>query len=163
METFPPKNKYLQKNKESCNIADFMVDSKLKQLKINRENPDLSKGDEIKSDIKVVGSNQRLLRFGSVVLPSSAKTPRPPSTPKSSTFCHKVTHNRLRGDGEACEELGVENEQIDYCCVERLPGDGCFSECAEDDVDSLSDGYYEDELEESIDDINDETCSEGIL
>ncbi|CAB4038914.1 Hypothetical predicted protein, partial [Paramuricea clavata] len=162
METFTARNKKSkQDNKESYSKTDSMVDSKLKQLKISREKTDLNKTDEVQPDAKVISSvgNQRLLKFGSVTLSSSAKTPKPPEVPRSTTFCRKGTASRLGGDGEACEE-GV--EEIDYCCIERLPGDGCFSECTEDDDDgNLSDGYYEDDLlEEGIDDINDESCSE---
>ena len=165
METFTARNKKSkQDNKESYSKTDSMVDSKLKQLKISREKTDLNKTDEVQPDAKVISSvgNQRLLKFGSVTLSSSAKTPKPPEVPRSTTFCRKGTASRLGGDGEACEE-GV--EEIDYCCIERLPGDGCFSECTEDNDDgNLSDGYYEDDLlEEGIDDINDESCSEGIL
>ena len=162
METFTSSNKKSkQDNKEICHKTDSMVDSKLKQLKINHE--DSNKSDEVKADIKVGVGNQRLLKFGFVSIPSSAKTPKPPEVPRSTTFCRKGTASRLGGDGEACEE---EIEDIDYCCIERLPGDGCFSECTEDDDDvgHFFDGYCEDDLlDEGIDDINDESCSEGTL
>ena len=162
METFTSRNKKSkQDNKEICNKTDSMFDSKFKQLKINPEDVDSNKTDAAKSDIKVSVGNQRLLKFGFVSLPISAKTPKPPEVPRSSAFCRKGTTSRLGGDGEACEE---EIEDIDYCCIERLPGDGCFSECTEDDDDvgNLSDGYCEDELlDEGVDDINDESCSEG--
>jgi hypothetical protein len=161
METFTSRNKKSkQDSKEMCNKTDPMVDSQFKQLKINHEKADLNKIDEVKSDVKVRVGNQRLLKFGSVSLPSSAKTPKPPEVPRSTAFCRKATASRLGGDGEACEE---DIEDIDYSCIERLPGDGCISECTEDD-DLLSDGYCEDDLlGEGIDDINDESCSEGIL
>jgi hypothetical protein len=170
METFTSRNKKSkQDNKESYNKTDSTVDSKLKQLKISREKTGFDKTDEVKPEIKVISSvgNHRLLKFGSVTLPSSeTKTPKPPKVPRSTAFWRKDTASRLGGDGEACEEG---TEDIDYCCIERLPGDGCFSECTEltedDDVgQNFSDGYYEDDLlEEGIDDINDESCSEGII
>ena len=166
METFTSRNKTSEPdNRESYNKSDSFVNTKMKQLKIHCEKTDLTKNDEANPDIKVGSStgNQRMLKCGPVTLPSSAKTPKPPNIPKPTTFCRKGTASRLGGDGEACEE-GV--EEIDYCCIERLPGDGCFSECTEDDDDvgNLSDGYYEDDLlEEGINDVNDESCSEGVF
>ena len=164
METFTSRSKNSkQENRERYKTTDS-VDSKLKQLKINSEKTDLTKNDEANPDMRVVSTvgSQRVLKCGPIALPTSGKTPKPPDIPRSTTFVRKGTTSRLGGDGEACEE-GV--EEIDYCCIERLPGDGCFSECTEDDdVGNLSDGYCEDDLlEEGIDDINDDSCSEGMF
>ena len=168
METFTSRKEIAkQDNKESYEKVGDIDDCKIKQLNIKLEKTDLNKTDEVQTGIKVTNSstgNQRLLKLkvGPVTLPQSAKTPKPPDVPRSTAFCQKATGGRLGGDGEACKE---ENEEIDYCCIERLPGDGCFSECTEDeDVGNLSDGYCEDDLiDEGIDDVNDESCSEGII
>ncbi|XP_028398329.1 tubulin polyglutamylase TTLL4-like isoform X2 [Dendronephthya gigantea] len=167
METFTSRNENSKQdmNREVYNKSASIVNSKLKQFRISHEKTDFDKRVEGKPpvDKKVISNtvNKRLVKYGLVTLPSSAKTPKPPEVPKSATFCGKGTPSRLGGDGEACKEE-VEDEQIDYCCMERLPGDGCISECNEDDdIDNLSDGFYEDDLlEEGIDDIHDESCSE---
>lgn len=168
METFncrsTHKNSPLGINKEGYNHTDSMVESKLQQRKLCREKTYLNKTGEVKPDIKVISNigSQRELKFGSITFAKNAKTPKPPEVPRSTTFYCKSSDSRLQGDGEVCKQ---DDNEIDYCSIERLPGDGCFSEgTEEDDVGNLSDGFYEEDLFEGrIDGINEESCSEGIF
>lgn len=152
--------------------------SKLLKLKISPGKTGTgSDGDDLGKRNRSGVANHRVLKFGSrgVTVSASAKTPKPPVIPKSRAF-HQKSHrlldknNRLGGDGEACEEV-MEEELIDYCAIERLPGDGCFSESTDDymyELSNQSDGYDEEDFEENIledleSDINEETCEEGII
>ena len=150
--------------------------SKLLKLKISLgKTGTVSDGDDLDKKNRTGVPNHRVLRFSSrdVTVSLNAKTPKPPAIPKSRAFHQKSQRlldkdNRLGGDGEACEEV-IEEEVIDYCAIERLPGDGCFSESADDyELSNLSDGYDEEDFEENIledleSDINEEIFEEGII
>ncbi|KAK3748193.1 hypothetical protein QZH41_012997 [Actinostola sp. cb2023] len=89
---------------------------------------------------------------------SPAKKPTPPSTPKcGTTFQRKFykseellyDEDRVCGDGESCKD----DEYIDKDVIlERQPGDGCFSDIAEEDEDDESDDDAAVEGEDNLED-----------
>ncbi|XP_046846125.1 tubulin monoglutamylase TTLL4-like [Xenia sp. Carnegie-2017] len=105
---------------------------------------------DLNVDVKLISNAGNQLLFK-----ARSKTPKPPDLPRSTAFRRKSSVFRQEYDDERdC----VEDDDIDYSCIERSPGDGCFSECTEEDFEQLSDCYYDDELlEEGINLIEDES------
>lgn len=78
--------------------------------------------------------------------------PTPPSVPKTkSTFQRKfykteevLSEDRICGDGESCKD----DEYVEKDVIpERQPGDGCFSDIAEEDEDEIDESDNEDDVE----------------
>ena len=114
-------------------------------------------------------TSNRMLKLGSMG-PTAffTKTPKPPTVPRSRSFYQKsqrpldTSCGRLGADGEAYEEMNTEDDDsVDYCSIERLPGDGCVSES----TDEFSDGFEEEENEVSdgSENYNEEISCEGNL
>lgn len=164
METLRDHSQLKSKESYSSSV------SKLQQLKISHEQTgSCSDGEELKK-VHSGPPSHRFVRAASVTLTAAAKTPKPPTVPKSRSFYQKSYRaleksDRLGGDGEACEDV-TEEDAIDYCGIERLPGDGCFSESTDDDeLSNISDGFDENEdtLDDLDNDVNEETCNEGMI
>lgn len=96
---------------------------------------------------------------------SSIKKPAPPNTPKSKIMLVRkfydvkkeglVDEGRVSGDGESCTECNEGG--LPYCERERVPGDGCFSDIAEEDEEGeVDDDNFVAEEDEGIEDLDDD-------
>ena len=66
-----------------------------------------------------------------------------------------VDEGRVSGDGESCTECNESG--LPYCERERVPGDGCFSDIAEEDEEGeVDDDNFVAEEDEGIEDLDDD-------